>query len=347
MASSAPSTISLATPELQVKNPKFAALLESLHSTHITPSGVSKSVQLELDKANALLESERSTFLYLNLIVTEIENLLLEDECDTSVTKSMNRNSSMAQELQQIRGRFVRLRAKTQLEAYNSQSSGNSASERLLGLLPEDLGVPKTALQTNSIVGEIVRRLSARLKHLEEFADFSEPKGATLLTSHKTFVDEVSQKSHTYSSQKLALNTSTQAVDALYLSYYNLLGKTLYLLVHLVNDNKMKDQAQQDQLNVKLLQHRAQAMILKLVVLQHQITAETYTTDSVPALNAIKAQLESRTQSVESKLDRASKQLTQYENLGQGFTQLVRQYVTIMDATKDKQWTLSQLSDKS
>lgn len=292
----------------------------------------------------AVLEAERTSYLQYQLIVSELKTLILDEEADSTVSKAISSNTNLVQELQQIHGRFVRLEAKSQLEAYNSQSSMPSASDKLLGLSSEDITVPKTPLQVNSVVSELVRRFSARLKNLESFVEFKEPKDATVLSAHQAFVDELAQKHQNCETREKYLEASNQAVDALYISYYNLLGKTLYLLAHMIQEDRVKHQAQQDQLNIKLLQSRAQAMIMKLSVLQHQIAVDTYNSETIPALKEIKSQLQNRTQNIETQLDRATKQLTQYENLGQGFVQLVRQYVAIMEATKDKQWTLSQLS---
>lgn len=212
--------------------------------------------------------------------------------------------------------------------------------------MPDDIQISTEPLQIDSVVVELVRRFETHLKAMADFAEHTPNDSDTRLSAHKNFVNEMQQKSMALETKRAALEAATRNVDSLFISYYNLLGKTLYLLVHLLENNKLKLQAQQDQLNIKWLQSRAQAMILKLSVLQHQIAADTYTPHAVEALTEIKSQLQNRTQTVQAQLDRATKQLGQYESLGQGFVQLVRQYVSIMEETKDKQWTLSQLSEK-
>lgn len=289
------------------------------------------------------MDKEKSAFLQANLIISELKNMILDYEADSAVSKSLSANASYGRDLSQIQARLVRVEAKKQISEYNSASSSQRASEKLLGLSPEDISVPGDALQVDSIVGELVRRLSEHLKTLEDFVEFEAPENATILSVHGQFVEEVQKKRQAVKAKRKHLETSSAAVDSLYIAYYNLLGKTLFLLVHLLNDDKFKLQAQQDQVNVKWMRSRAQAMILKLSVLQHQIAAETYTADAVKALGEIRTQIQGRTQNVQAQLDRATKQLNQYESLGTGFVQLVRQYVSIMESTKDKQWTLSQL----
>ena len=297
-------------------------------------------------KANALLDKERNLYLQLHVLITELKNLISESEIELGGGKSSKSHSALSSELQQIQVRFARIEAKRQISEYNALSSTNQESEKLLGLVPEDIQISVEPLQVDSVVVELVRRFEAHLKAIAEFADYNSNEVDTGLAIHKGFVADMQQKRVTLETKKSALNAAARNVDSLFINYYNLLGKTLYLIVHLLENNKLKQQAQQDQLNIKWLQSRAQAMILKLSVLQHQIAVDTYTPQAVNALTEIKAQLQTRSQTVQSQLDRASKQLAQYESLGEGFVQLVRQYVSIMEETKDKQWTLSQLSEK-
>ena len=270
--------------------------------------------------------------------------MILDYESDSAASKSLSANASFGRDLSQIQARLVRVEAKRQISEFNSASSSQGASEKLLCLVPDDIPMATDGIQTDSIVGELVRRLITHLKALEDFVEFEPADNATVLSAHKSFVEEVRQKTEIVKAKQKHLEASSQSVDGLYMAYYNLLGKTLFALVHLLNDNKFKQQAQQDQVNVKWLRSRSQAMILKLSVLQHQIATETYTSDSVKALGEIRTQIQGRTQTVQAQLDRATKQLNQYESLGQGFVQLVRQYMSIVEATKDKQWTLDQLS---
>lgn len=281
-----------------------------------------------------------------HVLITELKNLISESELELASSKATKSSSQLGNELQQIQARFARVEAKRQVESYNSTSSSQGEPDKLLGLVPEDIQISTEPLQIDSVVVELVRRFESHLKAMAEFAEYNPNEADTKLSAHKHFVNEMQQKSMTLETKKSALEAATRTVDSLFVSYYNLLGKTLYLLIHLLENNKLKLQAQQDQLNIKWLQSRAQAMILKLSVLQHQIAADTYTPTAVEALTEIKSQLQNRTQTAQAQLDRATKQLGQYESLGHGFVQLVRQYVSIMEETKDKQWTLSQLAEK-
>lgn len=297
-------------------------------------------------KVNALLEKERTLYLQSHVLITELKKLISESEIELGGSKVSKSNSQVVTELQQIQVRFARVEAKRQIESYNSSSSSQLESDKLLGLVPEDIQIPTEPLQVDSVVVELVRRFEAHLKAMADFAEYYPAESDTGLAVHKGLVSDMHQKRMALETKRNALDANSRNVDSLFISYYNLLGKTLYLLIHLLENNKLKQQAQQDQLNIKWLQSRAQAMILKLSVLQHQIAADTYTPPAVEALTEIKAQLQTRTQTVQVQLERATKQLTQYESLGQGFTQLVRQYVNITEETKDKQWTLSQLEEK-
>lgn len=292
------------------------------------------------------MEKERSVYLQLFVLVSELKSLIGEVELELEGSKAGKSQTSLAGALQQIQGRFARLDARKQIEAYNSKSSSGDESEKLLGLVASDVQISGEPIQVDSVVVELVHRFESHLKAMADFADYVASESDTGLSVHKGFVNEMQQRRTALDNKKIAFEAASRNVDSLFLSYYNLLGKTLYILIHLLDDNKLKLQAQEDQLNVKWLQSRAQAMILKLSVLQHQIAIDTYTPAAVEALTEIRTQLQGRTQSAQSQLDRASKQLAQYESLGSSFVQLVRQYVSIMEATKDKQWTLSQLSEK-
>lgn len=287
-----------------------------------------------------MLEKERTHFLQSNLVITELKNMVVDFELEGTATKSMTSAASYQSEITQIAQKLVRLEAKKQVSSYNSSTTGNN---KLMGMSPEDIAASPSPKSVKAVSLELIRRLEANIKSLIEFAEYQPTEGNSNLAIYKEFVSHLA--SNRLSAQN-TLKSSFDAVDALYLNYFSLLGKTLFLLIHLLNDDKFKAQVQQDQLQVKFLQTRAQTMILKLSVLQHQIAADAYTGDSVAALTEIKNQMQARMQTTQGQLSRGSKQLAQYESLGQGFTQLVRQYVSIMDATKDRQWTLDQLSGK-
>jgi hypothetical protein len=271
--------------------------------------------------------------------------MVTDFELESDINKSLKGDSALAQAVQHIQARIVRSEAKKQVANYKASTSTDDGTPgKMLGMVPEDIQMPKLSIQVNLVVVQLVKRLQSNFKTLFDFYEYDQQEDSTGMSPYRGFVSEVSRKKQEAVTKEKGLESSAIAVDNLYISYYNLLGKTLFLLAHLVADDKLKRQVQQDQLNVKWMQTRAQTMILKLSVLQHQIAADTYTPEAVQALTEIRSQLQSRIASTQSQHDLAAKQLSQYESLGQGFTQLVRQYVNIMENIKDKQWTLDQLS---
>ncbi|XP_057968948.1 AUGMIN subunit 4-like isoform X3 [Malania oleifera] len=108
--------------------------------------------------------------------------------------------------------------------------------------------------------------------------------GARLPERVKLIIEEIER-------EEAALREDLYSADRKFAEYYNVLEQIFGVLIKLVKDLKLQHQHTYDELQKTWLCKRCETMNAKLRVLEHILLFETYTKDSIPALNKIRKYL--------------------------------------------------------
>lgn len=98
-----------------------------------------------------------------------------------------------------------------------------------------------------------------------------------------------------------------------------------------------------DVCRVSMLQNRGQATIAKMRLVRAEVTAMTYTDETIPALAAISAAVRQRLQTVQHELQEKSARLEEYRALGPEFEHTVAEYVRVKDKLDQVLWSKREL----
>lgn len=85
------------------------------------------------------------------------------------------------------------------------------------------------------------------------------------------------------------------------------------------------------------------ALYLKIKSLYLEIMCETYTKETVMALQKIHKELEKKGEQTEKDIQASKARLNRYETVGQDFNSIVNEYSKLREVLKQKKWTLDKL----
>jgi HAUS augmin-like complex subunit 4 len=88
--------------------------------------------------------------------------------------------------------------------------------------------------------------------------------------------------------EEAALLVDLYAADRKFSEYYNVLEQILGILLRLIKEFKLQHQHEYDGMRKEWLCKRCQTMSTKLRVLEHLLLRDTYTQESLPALQKIR-----------------------------------------------------------
>lgn len=125
--------------------------------------------------------------------------------------------------------------------------------------------------------------------------------------------------------------------------YISTLLDSLAIMEELVEKHMLEIQMEQHSNQAEWLTVHCDALLLKIKSLHLEILCETYTKDTVPALKKIAHDLETSAEQVEGEIQASRARLNRYESVGQGFTDIVKEYGQLRETLKQKKWALDKL----
>ncbi|KAG6634606.1 AUGMIN subunit 4-like isoform X1 [Carya illinoinensis] len=143
--------------------------------------------------------------------------------------------------------------------------------------------------------------------------------------------------------EEAALREELYSADRKFAEYYNVLEQILGILIKLVKDLKLQHQHKYDDLQKTWLCKRCETMSAKLRVLEHVLLLETYTQESIPALNKIRKYLLEATEEASIAYNKAVTRLREYQGVDPHFDTIARQYHDIVKKLENMQWTIHQV----
>ncbi|XP_057968933.1 AUGMIN subunit 4-like isoform X2 [Malania oleifera] len=160
--------------------------------------------------------------------------------------------------------------------------------------------------------------------------------GARLPERVKLIIEEIER-------EEAALREDLYSADRKFAEYYNVLEQIFGVLIKLVKDLKLQHQHTYDELQKTWLCKRCETMNAKLRVLEHILLFETYTKDSIPALNKIRKYLVGATEEASIAYKKAVTRLREYQGVDPHFDSIARQYHDVVKKLENMQWTIRQV----
>ncbi|XP_040990645.1 AUGMIN subunit 4 [Juglans microcarpa x Juglans regia] len=195
-----------------------------------------------------------------------------------------------------------------------------------------------------SLSHEIEARLKAKCDALADafvmddvdLSSGQETSSARLPERVKLIIEEIER-------EEAALREELYSADRKFADYYNVLEQILGVLIKLVKDLKLQRQHKYDDLQKTWLCKRCETMSAKLRVLEHVLLLETYTQESIPALNKIRKYLLEATEEASIAYNKAVTRLREYQGVDPHFDTIARQYHDIVKKLENMQWTIHQV----
>ena len=125
--------------------------------------------------------------------------------------------------------------------------------------------------------------------------------------------------------------------------YARLALRRTALMGAVADDHKSGRVFEFDSLQTKWLMARAHTMCLKLGVVEQQFLKDTYTPETVGALDKVRAHLKEAYDEAVTDYERARVRLERYEALGEEFTDLAKEYARLTKELQDKEWAMKEL----
>ncbi|KAF5461103.1 hypothetical protein F2P56_020924 [Juglans regia] len=195
-----------------------------------------------------------------------------------------------------------------------------------------------------SLSREIEARLKAKCDTLADafvmddvdMSSGQQTSSARLPERVKLIIEEIER-------EEAALQEELYSADRKFADYYNVLEQILGVLIKLVKDLKLQHQHKYDDLQKTWLCKRCETMSAKLRVLEHVLLLETYTQESIPALNKIRKYLLEATEEASIAYNKAVTRLREYQGVDPHFDTIARQYHDIVKKLENMQWTIHQV----
>ncbi|XP_049851551.1 uncharacterized protein LOC126326212 [Schistocerca gregaria] len=233
----------------------------------------------------------------------------------------------------------------------NVNTEGNadtSQSTPVLGILPKEVTFAADARVNSirSVLNELRRRLETRFSDLKEFYDLEYDSETTddnlsVLEKFSQFNMDILQSRQKRDEKRLTVKISKIRAERFHIDSLRTVLEIQSMgrkLEHYKVYQKQFDEVELDWLHLKL-----ETATKKLLLLKEQIIGETYTPGALAALRQIRSHLIEKKKVVQQEYDEVSKQLEQYENLGETFVQLASEYRNITEQLENKKWAIEQL----
>jgi hypothetical protein len=311
-------------PDKVIKaNPDFANLLNEISSL-IDGEGTTKEVKKELQSSTIYLERAKKNYFERELLLQCTEDLLLDWRLNSDLNGPLPEQQKLVEH-----GVYA-----VEAEQYSK-----------LGLLADtsaDLFVSHTNLDGDSS-DYLVHAIEEQLKQMiDEISAHDTNSGATT-DQLKELIAQVDKTSHDLKQDYVQIENTYTTINRMTIEYIKVLKRTSQIVDQMLEQFKLEQQVQKEQITIKWLQYRAQTVLKKLNVIQQQILTNTYTAHSVAGFKQIRGLLEKAIHTSSHELRQIMRQLDAYSAAGLGFDKLVAQYAGLQNQIRDKSWALKEL----
>ncbi|KJE95351.1 hypothetical protein CAOG_05806 [Capsaspora owczarzaki ATCC 30864] len=352
------------------RHPHFARMVEALLQTTALVSGstsagslggagIPRATHEALKRTRADADVQRQAYLEAACVYSELEAALLVQP-QSSEEQRIQANAACIEAAQVVhlsprdgRGSSSQAsddRQSTKQAEFGAKSARHSAGETLLGLSSADLAQDASD-ELAALNGTLVRQIEAQIQDkcsalLAFYTPVSSASGAqnstTMAARMSAFVDGV-QRDQALLQQKQDSSTNDSRPNVQMEAYFTALLQTLRTMHEMVSKHLLGSQAQFDAATSKWAAAKCEAMGLKLSVLAMQLEHDTYTPATLPALALLRdyvstAFVESRTER-----DASNRMLVAYQSIGSKFTELVREYGSVLEEIENRRWALEEL----
>ncbi|XP_064641206.1 HAUS augmin-like complex subunit 4 isoform X2 [Lineus longissimus] len=322
--------------------PEFGKLLLVL-SNQLTERAVSNETEEELCKAEGDLQQEKRNWWQYRLLHHTLQELIFDWQLKDS--------SSYEYSEKQYHDAVKSCVTSAEICDYLDCDTSSAGKHTLLGLTKEDiLGKnphrSKFQANANKLVADLGECLKKKCENIVHFYEPSSHIGDSKFTLAKagqlpSFLESERNKLH--QEQKL-LKDSKLAKEKQLWQYSQTLLKSLNVLDEILQSHKLKTQSESDTIMCNWLSAKTDALALKIRVVESQLLCDTYTADTIKALDKIGHYVKKEIEKNEEELLRASHALQSYESVGMGFDDLVKEYGYLQEELDKKRWARSEVA---
>ncbi|ESO98216.1 hypothetical protein LOTGIDRAFT_187302 [Lottia gigantea] len=325
------------------KYPEFMKLITSL-TKQIRSSGLSLAADKDLTQAKEILHHEKHSWLLNKLLYSEVKELILDYKIKAQEISLCSDDKKFVEILQKC------LNYK-EIGDYLDFSPDPSVKVMLLGLTEEDIQRHNpykkhiSALQVR-LIPEVEDRLRKKCEDLVHFEDpnTSNPDNSRLtLAKSSQLPAKIEILKKKLENEERLLKQDRVKREKQFWVYYQSLVDCLSLLEKLIVEFRLQGQTESDTITTKWLKSRCDAMSLKIRLNQLQVLCDTYSAETVKALQVIRGHLDEATEESNKDLVRITQALSAYDSVGMGFESLVDEYSQLRSELENKRWAMTEL----
>ena len=324
------------------QSPEFIHLLVQL-TEYLAPNCVTSQTQKDLQQAEEVLRHDKHHWLIQTPLYTELKEMLRDydvSSLDTAMSSQDKQFNTILQESLNL----------AEIAEYLECSPDPGSKTSLLGLSKDELlerNPQKKYLPSvqHKLIPDIEYRLRKKCETVVSYHDIeSSTEDEQLLFTQSTQLPaQIETDLHRLQELKQRQKTCRENKDKQFMLYYNTLLDSLGLLEKLISKYRLKDQAEYDSITTECLLAKCDSLCLKIKLLELQVLCETYTKDTVKALQCVKSHLANNTKDSQKEHQHISRALQSYESIGSEFNSLVEEYRKLKDEVENKQWALAEL----
>lgn len=322
--------------EDDVKNmPGFASLLLAL-SKRIQPNGMSMKIQKEVDEAEEFLRREKHEWLQQKILLTESREVVTEGEM-----KALD--EELCESDKQFYEEFNKCLTIGEILPFMYPSSETDVS--VLGLTPEDL---QRRHKFESLAPRIRKEVENQMrKKCISISQFYVPGGKTnneKLDTAKACQLPALVESHIHQveQEELRLEQMKKQCKLLKQETHQYLKQSLEVLTKIC-EKKLKLQNDVKNVSCHYLQVYNKILHSKLALCNTDMLCDTYTEETIPALQAIRKHLDDQFSRSKEEYKQMTQALQEYEKLGPDFTAVVDKYRKLEEKIESLQWSVARL----
>ncbi|CAH1779388.1 unnamed protein product [Owenia fusiformis] len=330
--------LKLTTEDIE-SSPQFVQLLSSL-SRHLTPEGVSVTKDKDLKEAQDSLKHEKHLWLTAHILHLELQELVLDNELKSL---EIAPSSSQAQYEKAVKQNL----SLNEVADYIDCDVDPCRGAALLGLTKQEV-LRNNPHRKNmkgiqqKLIPQLEERLRQKCDNLVTFHQTSTTQDTEEMTYAKasqlpTFIEADIRG---LEAEKSMLKKDRSNREAQFWMYYKALMESMGVLEELLGTYRLQSQSEIDLINSEWLVARADALELKLKLLDVELQCETYYDATVKALTTIRRHLDVALHDGKKEKRHLEDQLQTYNAVGMGFDDIVSEYTKLKSDIENKTWAL-------
>jgi len=313
------------------EHPKMEAIITRLNDA-LSPTGLPKSLQREVNEATAGMEDERRRYLGTVTLYDELFAALSNPKAKENGAQTGN-----SRELEKrFAGDF--LAAVEAAELVNLPTAAETetpSAGALFGITDEvyDQSVLATyserkEMMVQGLLPKIEGKLRDKCDRMVAFAQPDEEEnfvcgmGASVTQNLEALIK--SQRS-----EKEGIVIAEEDIKSMEQHHVKILGEYLTELEEYLTVARLKSQYNWDRSNAQYLLMQVSTLGLQLQELETRLTADTYTSDKVAALRKIRDRLVVKQTEFQLQCDQINAKITQFSAAGPAFRNTVDEYVEV------------------